>query len=201
MIVIVDFGMGNAGSVLNIIKKVGGSAIISSKTTEIQNATKLILPGVGSFDTGMRNLERLGLMKALSDLVLNKKKLILGICLGMQLFSKTSEEGTLAGLGWINAKTVKFQGITLPVPHMGWNHVSRKKSHFVLDGLDDLSRFYFVHSYHLMCDHPDMVIGTSNYGYDFVSVIAQDNILGVQFHPEKSHKYGYQLIRNFINVQ
>ncbi len=200
MIVIVDFGMGNTGSVLNIIKKVGGSAIVSSNMADIQNATKLIFPGVGSFDTGMRNLKKLGLIEVLSDAVLNKKKMILGICLGLQLFSKTSEEGELAGLGWINAKTVKFQGITLPVPHMGWNHVSRKKAHFILDGLDNASRFYFVHSYHLITDNSDIVVGTSYYAYDFTSIVAQGNILGVQFHPEKSHKYGYQLIRNFINA-
>lgn len=152
MIVVVDYGMGNLGSIANMIKKVGHKCIITSDLEEIKNATKLILPGVGSFDNGMSNLAELGMIEVLSQKVLIEKTPILGICLGMQLMTKSSEEGALAGLGWIDAQTKKFVSDTLKIPHMGWNIIKHQKNSHLFDELENEKRFYFVHSYYVSCN-------------------------------------------------
>jgi glutamine amidotransferase len=202
MIVIIDYGMGNLGSIFNMLKKVGAKAIISSDISMIERADKLILPGVGAFDNGAKNLNELGFTPILNRKVLQEKTPILGLCLGMQLFTRRSKEGNLPGLGWVEADTVRFrfdQAQTgLKIPHMGWNLIQVKQPSPICKGLsgEDV-RFYFVHSFHCVCDNPDNVLATTVYGYEFPSAIIKENIVGTQFHPEKSHKFGMQLLRNF----
>lgn len=204
MIVIIDYGLGNLGSVLNMLRKIGAQAVISADLAVIGDASKLILPGVGSFDNGMRNLESRGLIPLLEEKVLRQETPILGLCLGMQLLSRRSEEGELPGLGWIDAESLRFRfdGATekLRVPHMGWNTVQIVREHRLFNGMSDEPRFYFVHSYHVKCNDPADVLTLTRYGYDFPSSVVKKNVLGVQFHPEKSHKFGMKLLKNFAEV-
>lgn len=193
--------MGNLGSISNMLKKIGVQSAISSDPLVIEEAEKLILPGVGAFDLGMKNLSQRGLVEKLKSQVMERKKPILGLCLGMQLFTRSSEEGQLPGLGWLNAKTVRFTfsgpEANLKIPHMGWNTLQIYRSHPLLNDLGPDARFYFDHSYHVLCNDNDNVLATTTYGYDFPSIVAQGNILGAQFHPEKSHKFGMKLLKNF----
>ena len=201
MNVIVDYKMGNLGSITNIIKKVGHSSIVSSDIDVISKASKIILPGVGAFDKAMQNLNELNLIEVLNEKALIQKSPFLGICLGMQLLTKHSEEGNVNGLGYIDASIKKFQLNDFPelkVPHMGWNEVQIPNAHPLCENLPEPSRFYFVHSYHAVCENQANVLMKTRFGYDFDSAIHQDNIMGVQFHPEKSHKFGMQLFKNFI---
>jgi glutamine amidotransferase len=205
MITIIDYGMGNLGSISNMIKKVGGESIITSNINEIMNAEKLILPGVGAFDNGIENLKRMGLIECLNKKVLSEKTPILGICLGMQLFSNKSEEGKLNGLGWINAETIRFvlENKKLRIPHMGWNQIAIQKESGIFKGFKqtfDEVEFYFVHSYHVVCKDNADIAATCNYGIEFVCSIQKDNIFATQFHPEKSHKYGMKLMKNFVEL-
>lgn len=204
MIIIIDYGMGNLGSIANMLKKIGAAAaMITTQIPEIEQADKIILPGVGAFDHGMKNLADLGLISILHERVLNEKVPILGICLGMQLLTTCSEEGTLPGLDWIDAETKRFNfdhlQTSFKIPHMGWNTLAiPRQNHPLFTNLYERSRFYFVHSYHVVCKNSKDVLATTFYGYDFVSAVAKDNIYGVQFHPEKSHKFGMQLLKNFV---
>lgn len=202
MITVVNYGMGNVGSIANMLKKIGADTCISADPDVIAKAEKLILPGVGAFDNCMANLERGGLIPVLNECVLARRVPILGLCLGMQLFGHRSEEGRLPGLGWINAETVRFrfdsQNSDLKVPHMGWNRVQIAERSSPLQGMPTETRFYFVHSYHMVCADPSMVMTTTDYGYTFVSGVKHENIVGVQFHPEKSHRFGMELFRNFV---
>lgn len=203
MITIIDYGMGNLGSVKNMFKKIGESAIISSDKEEIKNASKILLPGVGAFDNAMKNLYDLGLLEIIKEKVLIEKIPILGICLGMQLLTKGSEEGNLNGFGFVDAYAKKFNfsslDETLPIPHMGWNKVYlQKESNLLHEGEERENRFYFVHSYAVSCENSKDVLTTTHYGYDFVSSFERDNIIGCQFHPEKSHKFGMKLFKNFV---
>lgn len=203
MITIIDYGVGNLGSVANMIKKVGGTSIISSDKSAVADAEKLILCGVGSFDDGITNLKNLDLIDTLNRKVLEEKTPILGICLGMQLFTERSEEGKLPGLGWFDAETVKFrlnEDKSLRTTHMGWNVVNLDKPSRLFSPFDDEEkRFYFVHRYHVKVSQPTDSLTSTSYGYSFCSALEKDNIVGVQFHPEKSHKFGIQLFKNFIN--
>lgn len=203
-IVIIDYGLGNLGSMANMLKKIGAPTSVSRDPDVIGNASKLILPGVGSFDTGMRNLEEYGLTSVISDRVLKDKTPVLGVCLGMQLLGKRSEEGHLDGLGWIDAETIRFKFDNnqedLKIPHMGWNTVNVCQRHPLFYGLGLDNRFYFVHSYHVACSNPKNVLAKTNYGFDFNAAIVNANIMGVQFHPEKSHKFGMQLLKNFVEI-
>ncbi|MBI4685914.1 MAG: imidazole glycerol phosphate synthase subunit HisH [Nitrospirae bacterium] len=204
MIVVIDYGMGNLGSILNMLRKIGADAIISSKPEDLNNADKLILPGVGAFDNGMRNLEERGLIPILREQVLDKGKPVLGICLGMQLFTKNSEEGNLKGLGWINADTVRFKfdatQADLKIPHMGWNMIAVKKESLLFQEMYSEPSFYFVHSYHLVCNQKEDILATTEYGYEFVSIVNKNNIFGMQFHPEKSHRFGMRLLDNWVKT-
>lgn len=202
MIVIVDYGMGNAGSILNRLKRIDAEALVSSSVEDLARADKIILPGVGYFAAGMDNLKRYGLITMLEQKVLKEKVLILGICLGMQLFTKKSEEGNAEGLQWLDAETKRFNfqtsNIGLRVPHMGWKTIESKRDSAILDGLSPAAEFYFVHSYHVCCHETGDIVATTRYGYDFASVIQKDNIFGSQFHPEKSHQDGITFLKNFV---
>lgn len=200
-LVIIDYGLGNLGSIANMLKKVGAQGTISADPALIAQADKLILPGVGAFDAGMQNLADRGLLPLLNARALGDRIPILGVCLGMQLLSKRSAEGQLPGLGWLDMETVRFKFATanagLKIPHMGWNQLAVCQSHPLLTGIETENRFYFVHSYHVVCANPANVLAQTTYGFDFASAVVQDNIMGVQFHPEKSHKFGMQLLKNF----
>jgi glutamine amidotransferase len=201
MIVVVDMGVGNIGSIVNMLKKVGAQAVVSSDPAVIEGADKLILPGVGAFDNGMRNLTERRLVPVLTRKVREERTPILGVCLGMQLFTERSAEGRLPGLGWLAADTVRFsfeadQG-RLKVPHMGWNTLRVCRPHPLFADLDDEPRFYFVHSYHLVCRDPGTVLAETSHGYAFPAAVGDGNIVGVQFHPEKSHRFGMRLLANF----
>lgn len=201
MIVIIDYGMGNLGSIVNMFKKVGVKAEVSSDLDVISNASKLLLPGVGSFDRAIERIEALGMRPVLDYQALVEKKPILGICLGMQLLTRGSEEGVLPGLNWISADTKKFPSIPgLRIPHMGWNYVETSTSSSLTHNLHSESRFYFVHSYCVQVDDQKNSILKCQYGISFDAAIQYDNIFGAQFHPEKSHKYGIQIFKNFIKL-
>lgn len=202
MTTIVDYGMGNLGSIQSMLKKLGETSLITSDPYVIEQASRLILPGVGSFDSGMNHLAELNLISSLNKRVLCDKVPILGICLGIQLMTKSSMEGTLPGLSWFDADTIKFDLIEsvnkYVLPNMGWRKVSVRKEIPLFEGLDDDSWFYFVHNFHVVTDNNELVSMTSEYGYEYIVSLTKDNILGVQFHPEKSHKYGLRLLQNFI---
>ena len=201
MVIVVNYGIGNIGSILNMLKKIGVEALGSSAESEIRAAEKLILPGVGAYDSAMAKIESLGLIPILRDRVLNARVPLLGICLGMQLLTNGSEEGSRGGLGWVDAQVVRFDkeraSGDIRIPHMGWNKVKPVQDHILFHNLGEEARFYFVHSYHVVCSK-ERVLSTTTYGYEFVSSIVQDNILGVQFHPEKSHKFGFEILKNFV---
>ncbi len=202
MIVIIDYGLGNVLSVLNALTAIGCQAIISNKKEDILNASKLILPGVGAFAQGMKNLRERNLIPILNNEVLVKKKPILGICLGMQLFvEKGFEEGTYNGLGWIKNSTVEKiipSDSNLKIPHVGWENTTHKEN-ILFEELPSDSEFYFVHSYYLKCCE-EFITSTFNYAGDFTSSIQVENIYGTQFHPEKSQKNGLKLLKNFVNM-
>ena len=204
MIVVIDYKMGNIGSIINMIKKAGGEAKFSPEIDQIEKAEKLILPGVGAFDAGMQNLTKLGLVDVLRKKVFEDKVPILGVCLGMQLFMERSEEGVLPGLGFIKGSVVRFRfdenNSHLRIPHMGWDSVEVKKESPLFSSMYEEPVFYFVHSYHVVCDDAEDVLSTTNYGYKFASSLQRGNIFGTQFHHEKSHKYGLKLIQNFIKL-
>ncbi len=202
MITIIDYKTGNLGSIQNILKRIGEDSVITSDSEVIARATKLILPGVGAFDTGMSNLNMLNIRDILDKKVLNEKTPILGICLGMQLLSNGSEEGSLPGLGWIKADTVRFNfsdSISYKIPHMGWNFVHQCKESRLFTGMYPDARFYFVHSYYLNAHDASDILTSTNYEIDFTSSVERENIAGVQFHPEKSHKFGMRLLKNFVD--
>ncbi len=200
MITVVNYGLGNIGSIVNIFKKIGVVVQVTSNAEEIEQATKLVLPGVGHFDAGMRNIEQLHLRDVLEKKVLVDKTPILGICLGMQLLTNGSEEGNLPGLGWIDADTLRFEfgsRTDYKIPHMGWNSVEVSKRCALTQGFNDEFRFYFIHTYHVSVRNDEDSMLTTTYGVRYDSGIHRDNIYGVQFHPEKSHKFGMKLLSNF----
>lgn len=203
-IVILDYGMGNLGSIRNMFGHIGMDTIISSQISDIETASKIILAGVGAFDTAVDQIHGLGLLELLNRRVLVDRIPVLGICLGMQLLTEKSDEGKRSGLGWIKGETVRFQfnGASQPlkVPHMRWNGVDLTKKSKLFTNMPRSPRFYFVHSYHVVCKDKADVLSTTPYGYDFASAVEKDNIFGTQFHPEKSHKFGMQLLRNFSTL-
>lgn len=201
-IVIVDYGMGNLYSVQKKLKQFSQNVVISSNRDEILAAEKLILPGVGHFGKAMENLKNLDLINPLNEAVIVNKTPILGICLGLQIMTRHSEEGNVAGLGWFDATVVKFcvkDQLKYKVPHTGWNQVEVKKNSLLMQGITDSSEFYFVHSYHIEIHDMDLVLNETEYEYRFASALEKENIFGVQYHPEKSHEAGNTLIENFVN--
>jgi glutamine amidotransferase len=202
MIVIVDYGMGNLRSVQKLLIRLEAESKISLEPRDLENADKIILPGVGHFAKAMANLAERGFIDPLRDKVLQQKTPILGICLGMQLFSRRSEEGNVDGLGWIDAETVRFalkEGSDLKIPHMGWNSVDVCKESPLVNGLGENPLFYFVHSYHVVCRDPSDILTTTDYGIRFISSVQKENIFGTQFHPEKSHMDGIKIMKNFLD--
>lgn len=202
MTTIINYNLGNPQSIKNMLAYLGIESRISANHEDIASADRLILPGVGHFQHGMEQLEQLGLIEVLRKEVLGTKKPILGICLGMQLLTKYSEEGNLAGLGFIDAQTKKFElkDATLKVPHMGWNTVEFKKQSKINSGVSINPRYYFVHSYFVDCANQDDILCATQYGQEFVSGFQHQNIFGLQFHPEKSHKFGMELLANFCKI-
>jgi glutamine amidotransferase len=183
-----------------MLTRLGFDAKITSDTDEIKDAEKLILPGVGAFDQAMTNLHSLGFIPVLNSLVLEKRVPILGICLGMQLLAQRSEEGKLEGLGWIDAEVVRFRfppEQSLRIPHIGWNTITVQQDACLFKKTYEESRFYFVHSFYVKCKSQGTVLATTHYGFDFTSAVINGNIYGVQFHPEKSHKFGMRLLKNY----
>ena len=203
MITIVNYGMGNLGSVQNMFKRIGVDTEITGDISKIEKAQKLLLPGVGAFGAAMQRIEESGLRNILDKKALEEKIPVLGICLGMQLLTRSSEEASLPGLSWIPAQTLKFNfpgNFSLKVPHMGWNNVHLLKTSQLTANFNDETRFYFVHSYYVKADNREDVLTTTHYGTDFDSIIQHENIYGAQFHPEKSHKFGMRLLENFARI-
>lgn len=200
-VAIIDYGVGNIGSIINMFKRIGTTAKLTASAEDIRSASKLILPGVGAFDQGVKALKQSDLISILEEQVFDCRKPILGICLGMQLLLNASEEGVEPGLGWIPGRSIKFDAHqnNIKVPHMGWNIVKPATKSILFDGLDQ-ARFYFVHSYRVHCDNPEHCLAVCHYGNDFTAAIHKDNIYGVQFHPEKSHRFGMQLLKNFVEL-
>ena len=204
MIVIVDYSVGNIGSILNMLKKIGVEAKISSSVQDIEQADKIILPGVGAFDSGMSKLNERGFTEILNKKVLLEKTPILGICLGMQLMTKGSEEGKLNGLGWFDSETIKFNFSEdqkkLKVPFIGWNYVKICKTSQLFKEMYDNPKFYLVHSYYIKSNDLKDILTQTEYSVTYASSLEKGNIFGVQFHPEKSHKYGMKLLKNFSEL-
>jgi glutamine amidotransferase len=202
MITIVDYGMGNIGSMLNMFKRIGVLATVESEPEKILSATKLVLPGVGSFDAAMSTLSpQSDLRSILEEKVIVERVPILGVCLGMQILTYSSEEGRLPGLGWIAASTIRIPpGTGVRVPHMGWNIANKTSQNPLLKNVGDQPRYYFVHSYAVKVDNTKHSIMRTHYGLEFDSAIARENIFGVQFHPEKSHRFGMQILKNFADL-
>ncbi|PCI99624.1 MAG: imidazole glycerol phosphate synthase subunit HisH [Flavobacteriales bacterium] len=202
MITIIDYGAGNVKSVENMLKKIGVESILTNKIEKIKSATKLILPGVGHFDYGMQNLQRTGIIETLDKKVLVEKTPILGICLGSQMLGNQSEEGIEKGLGWIDMDVKKFNlnDSSLKVPHMNWSNTTPNKKSKLFESMFENPRFYFVHSYFMSPNNHEDTLCSVNYGGNFVAAVEKENIYGVQFHPEKSHKFGMKLLENFANI-
>lgn len=201
MITIVDYDTGNIRSIVNMLRALGVESRISGEPGQIATAERLILPGVGHFDHGMSELRKRGLVAPLERRVREEGMPILGICLGAQLLTRSSEEGSLPGLGWIDGRTVRFDrarmNARLRVPHMGWADTWAMRDNPLLEDASGDARFYYVHGYHIVCDDPAQAILGAHHGYDFISGVKRANVLGVQFHPEKSHRFGMRVLRNF----
>jgi glutamine amidotransferase len=203
VIAIIDYDIGNIGAVENMLNRLGADCKITGKTSEVEAADSLILPGNGAFDACILNLRESGLIPVLEELVFQKKIPILGICVGAQMLGHGSEEGNLPGLGWLDLTVKRLpENSKLHIPHMGWSEVAKiQKAHPLLDDLDEEARFYFVHSYYMSPDNKEIELLGSTYGIDFCAAVAENNIMGVQFHPEKSHRYGKKILANFSAMQ
>jgi glutamine amidotransferase len=200
LITIIDYGVGNLASVKNMLKKAGFESVLASDISTIENADKIILPGIGAFDHCMQRFNASGLRSLVTQKVIEEKVPLLGICVGLQMLMENSEEGSEPGLGWIAGKTVKFKKEKLgdlKIPHMGWTDVEIVKPSELTKDLGNEPRFYFVHSFYVQPDNKEDELLRANYGYDFTAGVSRDNIYGVQFHPEKSHKYGMKILENF----
>lgn len=203
MISVIDYGVSNLGSMLNMLRKVGAQAILVSTPEEVERAEKIILPGVGAFDNGIAALRDRGLSEPLRMKVLQDKVPLLGVCLGMQMLGRGSEEGGMEGLGLIDAEVCRFRlspDCGLKVPHMGWSTLAPRRDSALLQTFDSNSRFYFCHSYRMFCNDPNDVLAYATHGGEFVAMVQHENVYGVQFHPEKSHRFGMALLNNFAEM-
>ena len=204
MIALIDYGVGNIRAFTNIYKRLDIPIKIALRVEDLTGVTKLILPGVGAFDHAMKQLEQSGMRPRLDELVVQNKVPVVGICVGMQMLAQSSNEGILPGLGWIDASVKKFDeskiSYSTHLPHMGWNDVKPVKENGILQGLETDAKFYFLHSYYFHCNDPRDTIAITDYGIEFACAVNNNNIYGVQFHPEKSHQYGIRLLNNFANL-
>lgn len=204
MIAIIDYGLGNVRAFANVYKKLNIPAVIVKQAEALKNASKVILPGVGAFDHAMQRLEKSGMKQILEEIVLQHNVPVLGVCVGMQMLACSSEEGSLPGLRWIDGEVKRFKPSafkqSIRVPHMGWNNVKPVKINGLLQGLGLDARFYFLHSYYMHCKNSEDVIAVTEYGDAFASAINHGNIYGVQYHPEKSHQWGIQLLKNYAEL-
>jgi glutamine amidotransferase len=204
MITLIDYGVGNIFAFQNVYKRLNIPTKIAKTQEDLADAQKLILPGVGSFDFAMAQLNASGMREKLDELVLKKKVPVIGICVGMQMMGNSSDEGKLEGLKWIDSKILKFEENLIKhrtkLPHMGWNDVAPLKNHPLFIGLDKEAIFYFLHSFYFKCNNPTDSIAVSDYGLSFSSAVNKDSIYGIQFHPEKSHQYGEKLLHNFAKL-
>jgi glutamine amidotransferase len=204
MIKVIDYGLGNIGAFLNVYRRMNVSAGIAKEVADLRDATKIILPGVGAFDRAVALLDASGMREALTQRVFEDKIPILGVCVGMQILARGSDEGVQGGLGWVPGHVRSFKSVhneqNLPLPHMGWNDVAPSDGMRLFSGLEREARFYFLHSYFFQCDTEESVIATSRYGVDFSCAVQWENVYGVQFHPEKSHHYGATLLKNFAEL-
>ena len=202
-VLIPDFGVGNLPSIIRMVEKVGASCSVTRDPKELAGADKIIFAGVGAFDQGMAALNDRGWRDALESAALERKVPLIGICLGMQILCKTSEEGRLPGLGWIDADVMRFRQDPaggLRIPHMGWNTVKICRDNPLISSTDEEQRFYFVHSYRVVCHQREDVIAVADYGGEFVAAFQRENLFGVQFHPEKSHRFGMALLKRFLEL-
>lgn len=201
MIAVLDYGVGNLASVCNMLRKAGGDPRVARSTAEVLEAEKLLLPGVGHFDYGMKMLNASGLRDAVDRFALELRRPVLGICLGAQILGQGSEEGDAPGLGWVDMACRKLPAMPgIRVPHMGWNQITRKKSSHLLDGMHEDARYYFVHSYCMECAHAEDVLATAVHGIEFTCAVQRGNIMGTQFHPEKSLRHGLALMQSFVGL-
>lgn len=203
MIAVLGYGLGNIRAFLNIYEQLNIECIVATEASQLRDADRFILPGVGAFDHAMLQLASSGLKEALTDEVIEKKKPVLGVCVGMQMLADSSEEGEESGLGWIPGTVRKIQfaeGTKRILPHMGWNQIDISNGHPLLKGLDEAFGFYFLHSYYFSCRAQDNSIATADYAAPFACAVAENHIMGVQFHPEKSHHNGIQLLKNFAEI-
>ena len=204
MITIIDYGVGNIFAFQNVYKRLDIPTKIAKTYEDLSDAKKLILPGVGSFDYALGQLNASGMREKLDELVLEKKVPVIGICVGMQMMGNKSDEGKLEGLKWIDSEILKFDESLIQqrtkLPHMGWNDVAPVKNHPLFIGLEKEAIFYFLHSFYFKCNNPEHCVAVSDYGLSFSSAVNKDNIYGIQFHPEKSHQYGEKLLHNFAKL-
>jgi glutamine amidotransferase len=204
MIGIVDYGLGNVQAFANVYKSLDVPCVMVKNAGALAGITKLILPGVGAFDYAMTRLEESGMKKALNQIATDQNVPILGVCVGMQMLGRSSEEGALPGLGWLDGVVKRFgrrpDGRPLDVPHMGWNDVAATRASFLFKGLESSARFYFIHSYYMSCAKSEDVIAVTDYGVRFACAVNSGSIYGVQFHPEKSHRWGIRLLKNFADL-
>lgn len=204
MITIINYGLGNILAFVNVYNRLNIPVAVAKSADDLRNATRLILPGVGSFDHAMQQLDQSGMRQIVEQLVMEEKMPVLGICVGMQMLAKSSDEGDLSGLGWIDGKVKKFDLSAMPpetnLPHMGWNDVIPVADSGLFKGMERDSRFYFLHSFYFDCNQQSNVLAVSDYGGNFSCAVRQGNVYGVQFHPEKSHHFGSQLLKNFSEI-
>ena len=205
MIVVVSYGSGNVRSVVKMYERIGIPAVALADPEAVAAAERLVLPGVGSFDSAAAKLRESGLEEPLTDAVVRRGVPVLGVCLGMQLFARRSAEGSAAGLGWLDADVARLDDsgdnhTALRLPHMGWAAVRPVTPNPLLPARSPLERFYFVHTYHVCCADPGDVLGVATYGVEFTAAVHRDNIWGVQFHPEKSHRFGMDVLRRFAEI-
>ncbi len=204
MITIIDYGVGNVLAFVNVYNRLNIPVTVAKSADNLRNASRLILPGVGSFDHAMQQFDQSGMRQLVEQLVMRDKLPIIGICVGMQMLAKSSDEGNLPGLGWIDGTVKKFDLSAMPpdtnLPHMGWNDVAPVAEGGLFKGMEKDSRFYFLHSFYFECHQQSNVLAVSDYGGNFSCAVQRDNVFGVQFHPEKSHHFGSQLLKNFSEV-
>ncbi|OGL42455.1 MAG: imidazole glycerol phosphate synthase, glutamine amidotransferase subunit [Candidatus Schekmanbacteria bacterium GWA2_38_11] len=204
MITIIDYGLGNIRAFANVYERLNILVSIAKTNDDLKDATKIILPGVGAFDFAMSQLNKSGMRETLDKLVLEHQLPVIGICIGMQILAKSSDEGVSPGLGWLDATVKRFDASFLKsktqLPHMGWNTIHPNNDNPMLVNISDDSRFYFLHSYYFQCNNPKDMIATTEYGIQYASAVNKKNIYGVQFHPEKSHQWGIQLLKNFADL-